>query len=94
MAGSSKSDKIDEVLGKAIRDKAFRQKLVSDPSGAAKEVGLSADELRLVAGGMAIGNSLLAGNSVAFCTSKTCNETGGARLGFPTGITERELKEG
>ena len=99
MADTSRSQKVDEVLGRAIRDKAFRQLLVDNPTAAAKQVGLTPEELRLVAGGMAIGNTLIGGNKVMFCTAKTCNETGGDRLGLPFGVDpglleRQQLREG
>ena len=44
-------------------------------------VELFAEEIDLVAGGLAIGSSLVSpGSLVAYCTEKTCHETGGARL--------------
>jgi hypothetical protein len=99
MAETGRSQKVDEVLGRAIRDKSFRRLLVENPTAAAKQVGLTSEELRLVAGGMAIGNSLLGGGvKVAFCTAKTCNETGGDRLGLPFGVDpgllETQIEEG
>ena len=75
-----RQDKLDAILGRALRDKDFRERLIADPTEAAKEAGLSADELELVAGGLAIGTSLQDSNRVMYCTEKTCNEKGGARL--------------
>lgn len=80
------TQKIDEILGRALRDRQFRVKLVNDPAGAAKDVGLSAQEMQLIAGGLAIGNSLLNPGSIMYCTAKTCNEKGGARVGNPIDV--------
>jgi hypothetical protein len=79
----SKQDRqkrLDALLGRALRDKAFRDRLIANPAEAAKESGLTADELELVAGGLAIGTSLVNPGNVMFCTEKTCNEKGGARV--------------
>ena len=76
MTDRSREEKIDEVLGKALRDRDFREKLASDPAAAAVECGLSVEEMNLIAGGLAIGDSLLNPQTVAWCTGKTCNETG------------------
>jgi hypothetical protein len=76
---NDRGKKLDALLGRALRDKAFRDRLVADPSEAAKDAGLSADELKLVAGGLAIGSRLDPGR-LMWCTEKTCNEKGGARV--------------
>src|SRR5271155_2464627 len=79
MATDSKEQKIDEILGKALRDRDFRSKLTSDPKAAAEDCGLSVEEMDLIAGGLAIGDSLLNPQTVAWCTNKGCNETGSIR---------------
>lgn len=71
--------KLDALLGRALRDKNFREKLIANPQEAAKDSGLSAEELELVVGGMAIGTGFDPGR-VMWCTEKTCNEKGGARV--------------
>jgi len=71
---------MDALLGRALRDKEFRAQLIANPAEAAKEVGLTADELELVAGGLAIGTSLVNPGNIMYCTEKTCNEKGGARV--------------
>jgi hypothetical protein len=76
MTSKSREQKIDEILGKALRDREFRTKLTSDPKAAAADSGLSPEEMDLIAGGLAIGDSLLNPQTVAWCTGKTCNETG------------------
>ncbi|KMO29891.1 Os1348 family NHLP clan protein [Methylobacterium aquaticum] len=76
MTTETKEQKIDEILGRALRDKDFRDKLTNDPAAAAAECGLSVEEMDLIAGGLAIGDSLLNPQTVAWCTGKTCNETG------------------
>ena len=76
---TDKQKRLDALLGRALRDKDFRERLIANPAEAAKEAGLSADELELVAGGLAIGGALTPGR-LMYCTEKTCNETGGARV--------------
>jgi hypothetical protein len=73
---TSKAQKIDEILGKALRSSEFRVRLAADPKLVATECGLSVDEMTLISGGLAIGDSLLNPQTVAWCTDKTCNETG------------------
>jgi hypothetical protein len=70
------TQKIDQVLGRALRDSEFRQKLTSNPNEIAAEVGLSAQELEVIAGGVSIGGHV----SPAFCSAKTCYEKGGSRV--------------
>jgi hypothetical protein len=77
MTDKTKEQKIDEILGKALRDRGFRTRLTTDPKAAAEECGLSVEEMDLISGGLAIGDSLLNPQTVAWCTGKTCNETGG-----------------
>jgi len=72
--------KVDALLGRALRDKAFRDRLVANPAEVAKEAGLSAEQLELVAGGLALGTSIRDPGQVMYCTEKTCNERGGARV--------------
>jgi hypothetical protein len=72
--------KVDALLGRALRDKTFRDRLVANPADVARESGLSADELELIAGGLAIGSSLGSPGRLMYCTEKTCNEKGGARV--------------
>jgi hypothetical protein len=77
MAEKSKQQKLDELLGRALRDKEFRKKLTANPKSIALEEGLASDELDVIAGGMlTIGVS----GKIAFCTAKTCNEKGGTTL--------------
>jgi len=76
---TDRQKRLDALLGRALRDKAFRDRLVSNPQEVAKETGLTPDELDLVAGGMSIGNVFDPGR-VMWCTEKTCNEKGGARV--------------
>jgi hypothetical protein len=76
MTDQTREQKIDEVLGKALRDRDFRELLTRDPAAAAVECGLSVEEMNMIAGGLAIGDSLLNPQTVAWCTGKTCNETG------------------
>ena len=75
---SDKQSKMDSLLGRALRDKDFRQKLIENPAEAAADSELSAEELELVSGGLSlIGSSLIKKiNPIAYCTEKTCNEGG------------------
>ncbi|WP_434427083.1 hypothetical protein [Nannocystis pusilla] len=79
MADKTKQAKFDEILGRAIRDREFRMKLVNNPKATAAEVGLTEEEANLITGGLAIGNTLLSPGSVAWCTAKTCYEKGDSR---------------
>jgi len=85
-----KQQRMDAILGRALRDKEFRQKLIDNPAEAAAEEHLSPDELELISGGMALGSSLLGRNvtRIAFCTEKTCNEKGGARVSIDNPAVE------
>ena len=46
------SEKLDEVVGRAIRDEEYRKNLASDPQGTLTQAGLSEEDLRAVAGGL------------------------------------------
>jgi hypothetical protein len=78
MAEKTKHQKMDEVLGRALRDSEFRQRLTSNPKAIAAEVGLSSEELEVIAGGVQVGGNA----SVMYCTAKTCNEKGGTRVPY------------
>ena len=80
LVASSKQQALDALLGRALRDSNFRQRLIERPAEVAKEANLSAEELELVAGGLAIGSSLGSPSRLMYCTEKTCNEKGGARV--------------
>ena len=75
-----RQNRLDALLGRALRDREFREKLIANPSDAAKEANLTPDELKLVAGGLAIGSALNRPGTLFYCTEKTCNEKGGARV--------------
>lgn len=91
MAAAGRQDKLDALLGRALRDKEFRDRLVANPSDVAKEADLSAEDLELVAGGLSLGTSLRDPSSVMFCTEKTCNEKGGARAIMWTPVENQPL---
>jgi len=76
---TDRQKRLDALLGKALRDKAFRERLIANPLEVAKESGLTPDELELVAGGISLGSVFDPGR-VMWCTEKTCNEKGGARV--------------
>jgi len=73
---SDKQTKMDSLLGRALRDKDFRQKLIENPAEAAADSELSAEELELVSGGLSLLGSAIKINPIAYCTEKTCNEGG------------------
>jgi hypothetical protein len=91
MPDETTQQKLDAILGRALRDKAFRQKLIEDPAAAAEETSLSASELELVAGGLALGGGLRDPSQVMFCTEKTCNEKGGARVVMWTPVDDQPI---
>ena len=72
--------KLDALLGRALRDKQFRDQLVAKPAEVAQQAGLSAEQLELVAGGLAIGATINSPVHAMWCTEKTCNEKGGIRV--------------
>jgi hypothetical protein len=81
----SVSQKLDEVVGRAIRDKEFREQLIADPKALLKAEGLTDSELESATGGT---NTLSALTEIfqgplapqllppPFCTEKSCNERG------------------
>lgn len=78
-----KEQKIDEIIGRALRDSEFRARLLSEPRAVASSFGLDDEEVQMIADGLSIGDSLLNPQTVAWCTDKTCNEKGGARVTNP-----------
>ena len=91
MADEKTQRKLDAVLGRALRDSAFREKLTSDPRAAAEEIDLSPDEVELIAGGLQIGAGLRDPGQIMYCTEKTCNEKGGARVIMWTPVDDQPL---
>jgi hypothetical protein len=51
MSNPNAKDKVDQVVGRALRDEEFRNRLQSDPKGTLKGVGLTDDDLESVSGG-------------------------------------------
>ena len=45
------SQKLDEIVGRAIQDEEYRQRLIDNPQAALEEEGLTQAELDQVAGG-------------------------------------------
>lgn len=82
MSDTDRQAKLDTLLGRALRDKSFRERLTADPEKTAREAGLSADEIKLVSSGLNLGSAISARDprTVMWCTEKTCNEKGGARV--------------
>jgi len=78
MMSNENQTKIDSLLGRALRDKEFRQQLIDNPASAAAEADLSADELQMIAGGLTLIRNPI--NPIAFCTEKSCNEGGAIRV--------------
>ena len=81
---STKQQKMDEILGRALRDKEFRQRLVENPKSVAQEGSLTEDEMELIAGGFSLAYSTfsrLGPGAVSFCTSRICNEGSASNLG-------------
>jgi hypothetical protein len=78
----SSRDKLDELLGRAIRDAEFRERVTSKPSAVAGEYGLSEEEANLFAAALAIGWKFGPGQ-VAFCTGRICNEGSAAQIKMP-----------
>jgi hypothetical protein len=88
---SNRDVKLDELLGRAIRDAEFREKMTSSPSSVAGEYGLSEEEAHLFAAALAIGSNF--GRSpVAFCTGRICNEGSAAQIKMPE-VFWAEIKE-
>jgi hypothetical protein len=54
------TQKLDEVVGRAIRDEAFRKQLAADPKGTLEGEGLSEEDLEGVAGGVSLGTAAVA----------------------------------
>jgi hypothetical protein len=43
---------LDEILGRAIRDKDYRQQLISNPEETLRESGISADDRKMLLDGL------------------------------------------
>ena len=78
----SRDEKLDELLGRAIRDAEFRKRLTTLPAQVATEVGLPVEELQVFAAALAIGSKFGPGQ-VAFCTGRICNEGSAAQIKMP-----------
>ena len=71
MSTMTKAQRLDEVLGRALRDRDFRQKLTADPKSVAAEAGLAPEELEIIAGGV---STIGASGKVMASTAQTCCE--------------------
>jgi hypothetical protein len=89
----SREEKLDELLGRAIRDPQFRERLTTLPGQVATEVGLSADEVQIFAAALAIGSKFGGPGRIAFCTGRICNESSGAQIKMPTIFWEDQPEE-
>jgi hypothetical protein len=81
----SDPSKLDAILGKAVRDRAFREQLLDDPSAAAAGFDLSDEELgELTSMDKETASAFFSGAGAEvvgmrpkdWCTEKSCNETG------------------
>jgi len=79
----SRDEKLDELLGRAIRDAEFRNRLTTLPAQVATEVGLPVEELQAFAAALAIGSKFGPGQ-VAYCTARICNEGSASQIKMPT----------
>ena len=79
------TSKLDAILGRAVRDRAFRDALLDDPAAAAVEYGLSDEELsELTTMDKETASAFFSGAGAEvvgmrpkdWCTEKVCNETG------------------
>ena len=77
MAGAN----LDAVIGRAVRDAAFRKRLMTDSQSVGKEYNLSSEDIATLenfnqdAGDEFFGK-IVGGRAVMYCTSKTCYERG------------------
>ena len=78
----SRDEKLDELLGRAIRDNDFRERLTTQPAQVATEVGLPVEELQVFAAALAIGSKFGPGQ-VAYCTARICNEGSASQIRMP-----------
>jgi hypothetical protein len=75
------SSSLDAILGRALRDEAFRKRVLNDPTGVGKEYNLSKEDqtmLEHVNKGEAdkFFDNISAGAANRYCTSKSCYESG------------------
>jgi hypothetical protein len=78
----TRDEKLDELLGRAIRDHDFRKRLTTVPAQVATEFGLPVEELQVFAAALAIGSKFGPGQ-VAFCTARICNEGSASQVKMP-----------
>jgi hypothetical protein len=90
---ASQEEKLDELLGRAIRDPDFRERVTSKPSEVATEYGLSEEEANLFAAALAIGSNF-GTNKVMFCTARICNEGSASQIRMPEIFWAEEDVEG
>jgi hypothetical protein len=75
------SSSLDAILGRALRDQAFRQRVLSDPAGIGREYNLSKDDQTMLehvnkAEADKFFDNVSAGAAARYCTSKSCYEGG------------------
>jgi SagB-type dehydrogenase family enzyme len=77
MAGAN----LDAVIGRAVRDAAFRKRLMTESESVGKEYNLSSEEIATLSkfsqdSGDEFFGKIVGGKAVMYCTSKTCYENG------------------
>jgi hypothetical protein len=90
----SREERLDELLGRAIRDAEFRKRLTTLPAQVATEVGLPVEELQIFAAALAIGSKFGHGQQVAFCTARICNEGSASQIKMPVIYWEQKASGG
>ena len=91
----SREEKLDELLGRAIRDAEFRERLTNSPASVAEEVGLDEEELSLFAAALAIGSKFSRpGTNLMFCTARICNEGSASQVKMPVIFWDQGLSKG
>ena len=66
MADDTMQSRIDEAVGRAVRDKDFRKRLADNPKEALKDLNIPDSEIDRIVGG------LRAGGGVMASSEKTC----------------------
>jgi hypothetical protein len=75
------SSSLDAILGRALRDQGFRQRVLTDPAGVGREYNLSRDDQTMLehvnkAEADKFFDNISAGATARYCTSKSCYESG------------------
>jgi hypothetical protein len=75
------SSSLDAILGRALRDQSFRQRVLTDPTGVGREYNLSTEDQNMLqhvnkAEADKFFDSISAGARARYCTAKSCYESG------------------